>query len=109
MEKSYFNNKESVSEFLNDFNRVMLSKVMNDGVLNTANNFEDAEFAIAIYKDKGMSNTRQLLYGTPIEVLVTIVSLLENVINLDIFSKEDTELLQKDIKKLINDLLGKEN
>lgn len=103
--KDCFNNKEEVSQFLSDFNRIMLDKVMSDDKMSM--NFEDASFAIAVFKDKGMTNTRQLLYGTPIECLVVIISLLENIMNLGLFNDEDSETIKSDVKKLVEDLIGK--
>lgn len=68
----------------------------------TEDKYKDTEeFIVALYKDRGMENSKQLVYGTPAGVLTAIVSVLNTFIEKGII---EDEVLKKDIEKIFKDL-----
>lgn len=93
-------------EFLRGLNKMIIEKTMFGAPdrVNT-DNYEDTEMIIAIYKDKGMENTKQMLYGDPAVVLTALCSTFQTFLSKGLLPDPKIE---KDIKKLLYDVTGEE-
>ena len=68
-----------------------------------SNDWDDTECIVAIYKDKGMEKSKQLLYGTPEVVLATLISAIDNLATRQLIPNKKVHKLAD---KLIKELTG---
>ena len=91
-------------EFLEGLNKIIIEKAIEKLDENKPfGEFLDEEVIIAIYKDKTMPSTKQLMYGHPITIIAALLSSLDNLIERGVIA--DKQVL-KDIEKLKYDLVG---
>ena len=91
-------------EFLEGLTKIIIEKAIEkEEEKPFAKDFLDEEVIIALYKDKTMDSTRQLMYGHPAIIIASVLSALDNLIDRGIIKDKR---IRKDIDKLRYDLVG---
>lgn len=94
-------------EFVKGLNKIIFDEVISpDEPLPGLNNrndysYDDSKYLVAIYKDKGMSKSKQMLMGDYISILTAICSTLDTCVDKIVPDPK----VKEDIRILLNDLL----
>ena len=62
---------------------------------------KDIDFLIAIYKDRGMEHSKQVIAGDTITILTALSSMFDNVVK---YINLPDKTIEEDIKKLLSDI-----
>ncbi len=94
-------------EFVKGLNKIIYDEILYPdeplpGLVNRSDyNYDDSKYLVAIYKDKGMTKSKQMLMGDYISILTAICSTLDTCVDKIIPDPK----VKEDIKILLNDLL----
>lgn len=93
-------------EFTRGLNKIIFDEVLCDKQLEGVNqdflDYENSKFLVAIYKDRGMLKSKQMMMGDLVSILTALCSALEVISNQVLPDPK----INKDIKKLLYDLTG---
>ena len=98
----------TLKDFIEGLKNIVLRKIiMQEPISEVGNKVSDNEFrdkmdfVLAVYKDKGMEHSKQLMVGDAICILTAVCSVLDNIISKGMIT--DKKLI-KDVNRLLDDI-----
>jgi hypothetical protein len=96
-------------DFLTGLVKMVIEKTMLDPESQQdSNDWDNTECIVAIYKDRGMEKSRQLLYGTPEVVLATLISAIDNLATRQLMPNKKVHKLADELIKELTGLSPEE-
>ena len=97
------------NEFLKGFNELVIDTAFRDDSEEyykpNPDWVDDIDFIFAVYKAKGMKNSKQLIYGNEVTTLTVICSVLDNLVHKGFI---EDKVIESDVRSLLSHLGGRQ-